>query len=297
MADLADLNWDDLRYFLLAAQARTLAGAARAADVQHTTIGRRLTALERSLGAPLFLRGPDGLCLTPLGDKLVPLVLDVERSVSAVREVAVSQRTRVRLALPSAFVAFFAHDLAQLGHDHPELTLEMVSGGKVLDLKRGEADLAVRIGPITDEELVGRRLADVGWSLYASPRYLESHPAPADPCDLAGHKVIAYGADLGSLPAAQWLEAHAPAAATVLSANEIATMVDAATSGVGIALLPCLVADIEPRLLRLTTEVLARRELSLVYRREVRMNDAVRATANFLVATMRNRARQIAGSQ
>jgi DNA-binding transcriptional LysR family regulator len=83
VADIKGLNWDDLRCFLLAARAKTLAGAARAAGVQHTTIGRRLSALERALGAPLFLRGPEGLTLTPLGEQLLPLAATTELSVQA----------------------------------------------------------------------------------------------------------------------------------------------------------------------------------------------------------------------
>ncbi len=295
MADLAELNWDDLRYFLLAAQAGTLAGAARLAGVQHTTIGRRLTALERSLGVPLFLRGPEGLALTALGEKLLPLVLGVQRSVQAVLESAQARRTRVRVALPSAFIPFLADDLARFGQQHPELALDTVNAGQLHDLKRGEADLALRIGPIQDEELIALPLGQVGCSLYACARYLHDHPAPADPEDLAGHKVIAYGAALASMPAAQWLETHAAQAVTVLSTSDIAAMLDAAISGVGLALLPCLVADLEPRLIRLTQKVFAQRELSLVYRRENRNNSAVRATVNFLAQAMRARAEQIGG--
>jgi DNA-binding transcriptional LysR family regulator len=295
VADLAELNWDDLRYFLLAAQAGTLAGAARLAGVQHTTIGRRLTALERALGAPLFLRGPEGLTLTAIGEKLLPLVLGVQRSVHAVRESAQARRTRVRVALPSAFIPFLAADLARFGQQHPELTLETVSAGQLHDLQRGEADLALRIGPIQDEELIALRLGQTGCSLYASARYLQDHPAPADPEDLAGHKIIAYGAALASVPAAQWLETHAAQAETVLSTSDIAAMLDAAISGVGLALLPCLAADLETRLVRLTPRVFAQRELSLVYRRENRDNSAVRATVNFLAQAMRARAGQISG--
>jgi DNA-binding transcriptional LysR family regulator len=295
VAASVEFNWDDLRYFLLAAKAGTLAGAARSAAVQHTTIGRRLTALERALGAPLFLRGPDGLSPTALGQSLLPLVLDVERSMLAVHELARGRRARVRLALPSGLIPFLADDLARFGQQHPELTLETVSGGQLHDLQRGEADLAVRSGPIRDEELIGRRLGLVGFSLYGSARYLQDHPAPTHPRQLSGHKVIAYGGDLASTPAALWLQAHAAQAVTVLSTNEIAAMLDAAISGVGLAVLPCMVADIEPRLRRLTPEVLAQRELSLVYRRENRQNDAVRQTASFLIQVMRGRANQIAG--
>ena len=296
VTDPAILNWDDLRYFLLAAQTRTLAGSARAAGVQHTTIGRRLTALEHALGAPLFLRGPDGLALTTLGEKLVPLVLDVERSVTAVRELATSQRLRVRVALPSAFMTFFSATLERFRQQHPELTLETVSGAQLSDLRHGQADMALRIGPNLDEELIARPLGEVGWSLYASPHYLENHPHPVNPQEITGHKVIGYGTRLATLPAARWIAEHSTGSVTVLSVNEIETMLDAAKSGVGIALLPCLVADLNPGLVRLTPQVMAHRELSLVYRREVRSSDPVRVTVHFLVQEMRNRAEQLSGS-
>ena len=91
MAAIDDLDWDDLRYFLKAAQAKTLVGAARAMGVEHTTIGRRPSALERSLGAALVLRGPDGLTLTPLGEKVMPMIQDIERDVRKVFELAASQ--------------------------------------------------------------------------------------------------------------------------------------------------------------------------------------------------------------
>jgi DNA-binding transcriptional LysR family regulator len=296
MPDPAGLNWDDLRTFLLAAQAKTLAGAARAAGVQHTTIARRLSSLENALGAPLFLRRPDGLVLTPLGETLVPLALNVERSVVVLHEAVRSRRSRVRVALPSGFIALFADDLAHFGQAHPEVLLDIVSGGQALDLQRGEAELAVRVGPIRDPDLVARPLGDVGLSLYAATRYLESHPAPVNPEELAGHHLIAYGADLAATPAARWIEARSAQAVVVLRTNEIATMLAAAASGAGIALLPCLLADVEPRLVRLTPAVLARRGLSLVYRREVRMNKSVRVAATFLVEAMRSRAHRIDGS-
>jgi len=94
-----ELDWDDLRYFLRAMQTRTLAGAARAMGVEHTTIGRRLTALERALGASLLLRGPDGLHPTALGEQLAPLVMDIERTVDTLRAQVVAHTSRVRLAV------------------------------------------------------------------------------------------------------------------------------------------------------------------------------------------------------
>src|SRR5688500_9079270 len=98
-----ELNWDDLRYFLGAVRAGTLAGASRAMAVEHTTIGRRLSSLEETLGAALVLRGPEGLKLTPLGEAAVPLVEQVEQAVAAVRDLVSARGARVRLAVPSGF--------------------------------------------------------------------------------------------------------------------------------------------------------------------------------------------------
>jgi DNA-binding transcriptional LysR family regulator len=292
---IANLDWDDLRSFLLAAQAGTLAGAARASGVRHTTIGRRLTALERALGTSLFLRSPEGLTLTPMGEQLLPLAQKVERDVKALRAFVVSRRNIVRLALPSGFVALFAEDLAQLVREHPELTLEIVSGNLLADLKRGDADMALRIGPIQDQDLVARSLGDVGSSLYASPLYLRNNAAPAALSDLSGHQLVAFGTELSALPAARWLESHVGQATVVLRTNEMVTMLEAAASGVGLALLPCVLADVDPRLVRLTPQVLVRRGLSLVYRREQRGSRAVRIVAGFLIKALRARAARIAG--
>ena len=85
MVEPADLDWDDLRYFLAAARQETLSGAARALGVKHSTIGRRISALERSLGAPLFVRQPDGLVLTPLGASVRSRVEQIEQAVAGVR--------------------------------------------------------------------------------------------------------------------------------------------------------------------------------------------------------------------
>jgi DNA-binding transcriptional LysR family regulator len=295
MPDLPEFSWDDLRFFLLAVQARTLAGAARAAGVQHTTIGRRLTALERSLGVPLFVRGPEGLTLTPMATQLLPLAQKAAHDMQALREFVASRRNRVRLALPSGFVALFAADLARLAHERSDITLEVVSSGQITDLQRGDADLALRIGPIQDPDLVARSLGEVGSSLYASPGYLQQHPAPLDVSNLSGHHIVAFGAELSRMPAARWLEAHAGQAVVVLRTNEMTTMLEAAASGAGLALLPCMLADPDPRLKRLTPQVLARRGLSLVYRREQRGNRPVRAVAVFLIEALRLRADRLSG--
>jgi len=296
MPGQADLDWDDLRYFLEAARARTLAGAARKLGTEHTTIGRRLAALERALGAALVLRGPDGLRLTALGEQLLPIAEQIERSVHALRDLAEGGVARVRLAVPSGFARLFVAGLGALRERHPGLLLEIVSGARVVDLEQSEADLAVRGAPVEGGDLIARRLCVTGWSLYAAPTYLARRGRPESLDELGGHDLLGYHPSLSQLPAAQWLEARAAAASVVLRSREMIDMVTAASSGLGLAALPCVLADAEPGLVRLTPEVIATRTLSLVYRREMRLSEPISAVIDFVFEIIRANSALIEGT-
>jgi DNA-binding transcriptional LysR family regulator len=295
VANLRDMDWDDLRYFLAAARAGTLAGAARALGVEHSTIGRRLTALEEAMGAPLLTRGPEGLTLTELGQRLVPVLEQMERAALAARELVASRKTRVRLATPSGFSRIITSELAAFQAQHPDVTIELLGESRVVDLKKSEADLAIRQGVPDDPDLVSRKIGDVGWSLYASPLYLAHHPAPADPRDLAGHDVLGFEARMSGVAGARWLEQHGQAANVVMRCREVADMLSACVAGLGLGVLPCLAAALEPSLVRLTSEVLGTTPLSIVYRREVLVAEPIRAVIEFVTDLMRGWAGRMSG--
>jgi DNA-binding transcriptional LysR family regulator len=295
MAGGDDLDWDDLRYFLAGIRAGTLAGAARGLGIEHTTVGRRLAALERALGATLTLRGPEGLRLTSLGERVLPLVEEIERNVHALRDTVRSNAARVRLAVPSGFAQLFVAELGRLRSAHPDLVLELVSGARVADLEHAEADLAVRSAPVDNVESISRPLCVTGWSLYASAAYLARRSPPSDLDDLGGHELCGFHPSLAQTPAAAWVEARAGTARIVLRSREMTDMLAAALGGIGLALLPCLLADTEPGLSRLTPEVLVRRPLSLVYRREMRLSEPVRGVIDFVFEVMREHAARIEG--
>jgi DNA-binding transcriptional LysR family regulator len=290
------LNWDDLRYFVCAAKFKTLAGTARSLNVEHSTVGRRLSALERSLGAPLFIRGSDGLQLTPLAESLLPLAEQVDRAVMALSDHATQQKVRVRLAMPTGFTKLFTPGLAQLRAQHPELSLELLSESRIVDLKKGEADIAIRAAPVLDGDMVTRKLGESGWSLYASPAYLAGKPEPVDLSDLSNHIIIGYAPSLANSPPGKWMAQYASKASVALRSREMTDMVSAALGGAGLAMLPCFLGDEEPGLRRVTKAVLASREIRLVYRREVRLAEPVRAIIRFVIGVMQDNAERIAGT-
>jgi len=297
MAPANELNWDDLRYFLRAAESKSLAGAARATRVEHTTIGRRLSALEHSLGAPLVLRGREGLQLTRLGEQVAPLAVAVERAVQAVRDLVASQRSRVRLAVPSGFTRLFSEGIAAFARDNPSVTLEIVSGARPVDLKKGEADLAIRSAAIVDKELIARKLFESGFALYAADSYLARKPAPRDPNDLTGHDVVGFDVMLSKVSAVKWLDERAVKANVVMRSREVMDVAAAVVGGIGLSVLPCWVGDAEPGLRRLTREVVAVQSFSLVYPRESKLSPEIRRVIGFVMSVIRDKASALLGKR
>ena len=286
------LDWDDLRYLRAALKGGSLSAAARELRVEHTTIGRRLAALERAFGAPLVLRGPSGLAPTRLAGKLMPLLDDVARSVAAAEKLVATESRHVRLAVPSGLASVFSAGLDRLRHEG--VSLELVSGARPVDLAKGEADVAIRVGGAArDPELIVRKLGEAGWALYASGAYLARHGAPKDLDQLGGHDVVGYDASLAGVPGAKWLAAREETANVVMRSREMTDMVAAAVSGLGLAVLTCILGDAEPALKRLSPDPVARTDIVLLYRREVARSEAIRAVVRLATEVMREHAQRL----
>ena len=295
MVGTGKLDWNDVRSFLAVARAGSLSAAARELGVRHTTVSRQVAALERALGASLLARRPEGIALTEFGQRLLPTGQSLERAMTAFVDAASGNTTKVRLALPSGLSGRLAERLAAFHASVPGVQLEITSGSRPVDLLRGEADLAVRVGPITDETLVAVRLGTAGWSLYASDGYLARRSAPADPRNLTGHEVIGFHPRLSGVTGAVWLEAHGAGATIVMRLSDMTEVLDAATAGAGLALLPCVLGDAEPRLRRLTPEVLGTQPVSLVFRREIGRDAPVRAVIRFVTSVLKEHGAAIRG--
>jgi len=241
-----NLDWDGLRYFRAVADAGTLSEAARRLRVQHTTVARRLDALEEMLGARLFLRNPRGYTLTRVGQAVLESVQAMHAQVDQVTRLADGQDIEmsgvVRVATADALAKHLVlPGLSRLLQNNPTLSLELVSDTRQHDLSRREADVALRIGASNDTQLVGRKLSLLGFGLYSSrerPKKL----------DLRQASYITFDEAVGKLPHEAWLAEHAPNARVVLRSNRQETLTEAVRLGLGLGLLPCLVADADPTL-------------------------------------------------
>jgi DNA-binding transcriptional LysR family regulator len=281
------LEWGDVRFFLAIDRAHTLAGAARILKVEHTTVGRRLTAMETALGAKLFVRTPEGFRLTPMGQEILPIAEQAETSLLQIERIALADDDRaegtVRVTTSETFAGLLGQWIAELRAQHPRVTVELITGNAQLDLTRREADLAVRFARTEQANLVCRRVAVLGWAPYASRGYVDARGAIPASGALEGHDVIGFSESLSQVPGALWLGEHGAGANVVLKSGSLPAACNAAVAGLGIAFIPCLLGDSEPRLVRLSSRIIGSREGFLVVHPDLARVARVRVVMAFLI--------------
>lgn len=281
------MDWDDLRHFLAAYRSGSLAGAARALGCEYTTVGRRIAALEAALGTTLFKRTPEGLTPTPAATELMPLAEQIEQATHTIARRAAGHDERiegvVRLTCAEGFSAYIVDQLADLRTRHPDLTVEVIADLRSLDLLRGEADLALRLTPSTQQDLVTRALCEMPWRMVATAAYVARRGVPSPLTDLHGHEVVGFDDALVTIPGARWLADHGEGATVVCRGNSVHAVRDAAAAGLGLTVLPHFFAARDPRLQRLSEEVLGARTMTLVVHPALTQVARVRAVMDFLV--------------
>ena len=249
------LNWDDLRYVLAIHRCGTLTQAAVALKINPTTAGRRLAALEEALGTRLFDRTPDGFSVTAAGRRLLPAAERMEREMLALeRDIAGGDQKLegvVRVtATEMLSTRFLAPYLGRLRARHPAIDVELLVTSVDLDLGRREADISLRLSRPKQEGLLIKRLADIQLALYGARSYFQCR-ADAGVGDEEPHDLLAFAKLRGFARENDWLKEVLPDARVSLRSSSVSSVYAACTAGLGIALLPHIVADRDTRLLRL----------------------------------------------
>ena len=253
------LDWDDLRYFLAVHRGGTLARAAHALEINATTVGRRLTALEERVHARLFDRTPDGYVITAVGRGLLMRAERMEEEALALeREVlGADQRLAgtVRVTATEMIgTRFIMPQLPKLAARHPEIAIDLECSNRYVSLTRREADIALRLARPREENVVTRRLADIPLALYASHAYLEARGMPVDPeRSLKGHSVLMFADERAFRLENAWLDPRIDGAQIALRSDSVSALYAATLVGTGIGLLPRAVADRDKGLVRVET--------------------------------------------
>lgn len=283
------LDWNDLRYFLAVARGGSTLSASRALRVSQTTVARRITALEQALTLNLFEKRSSGYVLTPAGADILAHAEAVEAAALGF-DSAASASTRdtsgtVRLTAEEIFsVTLFAPLLRELHDLHPEIMIELDSGQALRDLGAGEADIALR-STVGDQAagLVGRRICTDDWTLYCSRDYAERRGVPKSIDELRNHALIGGGGGNLWRHYEAWLKQLGLADQVAMHHASSTGLLSGVRSGFGIAVLPCVVADAEPDLIRcLAPRPGHGRILWLLTHERVRRAPRVRTVIDFL---------------
>jgi DNA-binding transcriptional LysR family regulator len=227
--------------------------------------------------------------LTAVGIRLVHTAERVASDIAAMESEAASADERlvgtVRIATSDTMSRLHVAPLAaQFARLHPQLAFEIVADQRAANLVRRETDLAIRMVRTAQAQLVSRRLATIGHGLYASREYIDAHPFGGDE-PFRGHVLIGYHESLARMPEARWLDERATGSRFAVRANRVDALIVAAANGVGLAVLPCYLADPDSRLVRiLGPEDVVSRDVWLIMHHDSRRIARFRAFADYIAA-------------
>lgn len=287
------MNLEDLRYFLELTRYGRLTVAAERMGVEHTTIRRRITALEKQLGQRLFDKTPRGWTPTAAGRRLLPYAQRIEAEAAAARGAVTddghSPRGTVRIVATDGFGgSVIAPGLSRLRKAFPGIQVELVTKSHLLDYGVGEFDLAVTIHRPERPGFRVDHLCDYDLRLYGSPEYLARRPRIREPRNLADHDMVWFVASLLDLPELQSAEDIAAQANVVFRTTNLFAQLEAAAGGVGLGLVPCFLAHGDARLRPvLHDQVTARRTFWVITPNRLLNTERIAIVAAHLAETAR----------
>jgi DNA-binding transcriptional LysR family regulator len=282
------LDWDDIRYFLAAAHTGSLAAASRQLGSHQPTVGRRIDSLEKRLGIRLFQRHAQGLTLTEEGHHIMQAAEAMGDAAATLHRASKFEdeeiRGCVRIAAPSGLaVHMIAPALPQFHEQFPKLDVVLQPSISSADLTHGEADVAVRLYRPSANDLVVRSAGAMEFGLYGSPAYLRQHGTPRNIAGLSGHCFIGYGEQLRHLEENRWLESMTGDVSYLLRSDDTHTRLAAAEAGLGLAVLPHVLARRSSQLKQVIKSVEApRKTIWLVVHRDLRHLARVRTVLDWL---------------
>lgn len=272
------MEWSDVRIFLAVTRGGSLGEAARRVGVSHPTVGRRIKALEDEAAQPLFRRTKDGLVLTDAGDAVLALAQSMESSALSMERRLAGNNARLEGILRIASAEWFAGYvlapvLAELGRRHPGVVPEVIASYRLLDLSRRDADVAFRIVPFSEPDIVQRRLMRMSYGLYGSAE--ATRAMQADPASVG---LILMNTAQAHFPDVAWILDSFPHSPRVFTSTSRTVQAQMCLRGMGMAVLPRPLGDAVPGLQRIETQdEPPTRNIWVGYHQDLRHMDRLRA--------------------
>lgn len=292
-----DIDWNDLQLVRAVCIEGTLSAAARRLGVNHSTVFRRIKAIEKTLGVRLFERMPRGYAMTEAGEAFFATGGKVEDLVSALaRQVAghdLKLQGNLRVAVPDGLLLdILMPAVPDFTQAYPLVRLELIASNDYADLSRREADIAVRATRTPAENLFGRKLCNMAIAFYGHRDRINNWQK----CAPEALNWLMPDESLRQLPVAAWLAKHQPNANITLNSNTLLCLKKAAKAELGIAPLPCFMGDQDPELARFIEPCAdLSSEVWLLTHADLRRTARVRAFMDFAADVFKNKASLLAG--
>lgn len=295
-------DWGDFKVLLALASAGSVAGAARELAVDHSTISRRLAALEEAVGAKLIIRGGREFTWTAEGRTLLTAAEAMDAAASqatlAVRTAKSGVEGCVRVSVSPGFVPVLMRlMLPPLRAQYPTLDVELRGAYQRVDLAKGEADIAVRMARPTETDLVARRAFDCGWFVYASDAYLQAQGRPESHADLEKHQLVLYIEPMHNIEPLRWMEPYRGATRQLSRVDNLEIACQTIAAGGGIAVLPAFIGDAVPSLRRVFDERIGVNMGWIVYHEALRDAARIRAVTHALAEFFESHAAMFSGEE
>jgi len=290
------MDWDKLRVFHAVAEAGSFTHAGDTLNLSQSAVSRQISALEETLQVPLFHRHARGLILTEQGESLNRTVREVFAKLAMTEALLTESKEkpagRLKVTTEVGFGgSWLAPRLQAFLETYPDVSVTLLLDDADLDLAMREADVAIRMHPPKQPDLVQRHLMNIQWHVCASPAYLKKHGTPTRPEELDSHKIILFGDYRPPVSDINWLadvgrRAGSPRRA-LLEVNSLHAMLLAIQSGVGIGAVPDYMASETPGLTRILTDLKAPKvDVYFVYPEELRNSKRVAVFRDFLLARL-----------
>lgn len=243
------MDWDDLRFFLALSRERAVSRAGQVLGVNHTTVARRVAALEADLGTRLFEKTADGYEMTQAGENMYSHALAVEESVQAIdrevfgRDAELEGPLKLTVAYDVA-IRLIVPWLPEFRERFPNIDLQLLTTTGLVDLAAREADIAVRLTPKPPDYLVGRKVLPLMHGVYGASDYRKRGEERVD--------VVLYREDPELPP---WVANNFPDARVAMRVDDVETMLAAVRNGLGLARMPCYIGDSDSSVRRIELDL------------------------------------------
>ncbi len=294
------MDWDKLRVFHAVAEAGSFTHAGDVLNLSQSAVSRQISALEEALQVPLFHRHARGLILTEQGEALNRTVREVFAKLAMTEALLTESKEkpagRLKVTTTVGFGAsWLTPRLQAFLEAYPDVSITLLLDDMDLDLAMREADVAIRMHPPKQPDLVQRHLMTMEWVVCASPDYLKKHGVPTRPEELDEHRLILFGDYRAPVPDMNWLADAGRRAGNprrpILEVNSTHAMLLAIRSGLGLGALPDFMAAEEEGLVRLMPDMKAPKvDVFFVYPEELRNSKRVAVFRDFLLARLAERA-------